>query len=103
MTHTLHTCTSALFGELVNIYLEQHANSTTELLLKRVLTALVHHCDKPDQFTPISDVLVSLFTTAPLETCIRSMVPLTIIVGVRRGTRLTREAVPFVPVTFFYY
>ena len=95
--HTLHTCTSALFEELLKVYCSAQYRSSTETLLKRIITALIHHCDNAEQFSPISDLLVSRFVGSTPKELPYVMALLSTACSVRKGSRMTRT---FLWVTF---
>ncbi|KIJ51368.1 hypothetical protein M422DRAFT_203512 [Sphaerobolus stellatus SS14] len=91
VAHTLHTCTPSLFTDLIGSYLQEEANSAKKLMLKRVLTALIHHCNNAEQFTPISDIIVSLFIDSPTSQLLPIMTVLSTVTSVRKGSRLSQN------------
>lgn len=103
VAQTLHMCTSSLITSVVDCYLDK-SNAQPQItgkLLRRVLTALVHHCPKAAQFTVLGDLLVEklddilqeLVSSAPddVETIRRMLDVMSVPCAVRRGSRLTRE------------
>lgn len=88
----LHSCTSALFDVLLKIYRSAQHRSNVEILLRRVITALIHHCDNAEQFFPVSDLLVSRFVGATPEELPYIMPLLSSACSVRNGSRMTRTS-----------
>ncbi|GJJ08423.1 hypothetical protein Clacol_002639 [Clathrus columnatus] len=58
VARTLHTCTAPLFEDLLSLHISDDGGHSA-ILLKRIITALTHHCEKPEQFLPFADVLIS--------------------------------------------
>jgi U3 small nucleolar RNA-associated protein 20 len=92
VSQTLHTSASPIISALLNHYLECE-NSSSALLLHRVLTALAHHVQTADQYAPLADVLVSSLTTAVVgnnpDLVRRALDAVTIPCAVRQGSRLS--------------
>jgi hypothetical protein len=93
VSHTLHTCTSALFRPMLSFYLESSDSAACNTLFRRVITALIHHCDAPAQFSPISDSVMEKWTSVMNgnneEQARRILELSSLILSVRRGSRLT--------------
>lgn len=74
----------------------------TYTLIRRVLTALIHHVKKADQFTPLADLLVGKFaslskstqSTSPehIESLRRMLEIISVPTAVRQGSRLARKS-----------
>ena len=95
--HTLHTCTSALFDTLVSLHLSPEHRISTGNLLRRVITALVHHCHKAEHFSPISDILVSRFMSVASDEQAPFVTELLYIAcAVRCGSRMARTFIEIV-------
>lgn len=90
VAHTLHTCTPALFKELLAVHLSAQHHSHTQLLLIRVITALIHHCNNAEEFSPVSDILVSRYVDATPEEQPYAMTLLSTACSVRKGSRMSR-------------
>lgn len=64
VSHTLHTSSSSILAPVLEHYLSASSSESSSdeeslyALLRRTLTALIHHCDSPDQFSSIADVVV---------------------------------------------
>ena len=99
MSQTLHTVSPYIVAALIDGHLESNAPSQTHTCVRRVLTALIHHCRGADQFTPAADVLASHLdtTTSNLESepsidyvkLVRMLDILSVACSVRQGSRLT--------------
>lgn len=86
---------------LLAYYLSTEAPETTYTLIRRVLTALIHHVKNAGQFSPLADLLVQEFSTISkstkstspedLERLRRMLEILTVPSSVRQGSRLTRR------------
>ncbi|KAF8514623.1 armadillo-type protein [Gautieria morchelliformis] len=93
VTHALHTSTAVLFEELLTVHLSAQYRSHTATLMRRVITAVTHHCDKAEQFSPISDLLVSRFLGATPEELPYLMPLLSTAFSVRKGSRMTQNQI----------
>ncbi|KAI6117784.1 armadillo-type protein [Pisolithus thermaeus] len=64
VSHTLHTASPSILGPVIEHYLSASPSESSSdeeslyILLRRTLTALIHHCDGPGQFSSIADVVV---------------------------------------------
>lgn len=66
VSQTLHTTSPSIIAPIFDHYLSSATPPSTSSnpedllynLLRRTLTALIHHCAGPEQFSPIADVLV---------------------------------------------
>ncbi|KAJ7773254.1 hypothetical protein B0H16DRAFT_1304430, partial [Mycena metata] len=104
VSQTLHTCTPSIVLPLLNYHLASPAPLSSEptprtyTLLRRLLTALIHHVRNAEHFAAVGDVLVDRFIlltqeTSPddLETFRRMMDLISIPAAVRNGSRLTQK------------
>ncbi|KAJ7475832.1 armadillo-type protein [Mycena latifolia] len=105
VSQTLHTCTPSIVFPLLNYHLSAAPSSSadptprTYTLLRRLLTALIHHVRNAENFASVGDVLVDRFilltqgTTSEddLETLRRMMDLISIPAAVRTGSRLTQK------------
>jgi len=86
---------------LIASYLSSTAPTQLYTLVRRVLTALLHHVQKPEQFSTVIDPLLNDFQAAiqsepddehGSERRCRMMNVLLVPVAVRQGSRLTRTS-----------
>jgi len=100
VSQTLHTCTISIFMPLLEYHLSSSANtSTTNTLIRRTLTALVHHVKNAEQFELLSNLIVQKFSELLKLTDIKSesdverlrkMIEVVgVVCSVRQGSRLT--------------
>jgi hypothetical protein len=100
VSQTLHTCTPSLFEPLLSYHLSLAADSKSlYTLLRRSLTALIHHVKNADQFTLVSEIVVHKLLTAlkttdassadDVERLRRILDVASVVAGVRQGSRLT--------------
>ena len=79
---------------LIQHYLACDNPDETHTLVRRVLTALIHHCKGADQFAPVSDVIIKLYldelNTADEERIRRVLEVVSVVCSVRQGSRMTR-------------
>ncbi|KAF7316852.1 DRIM domain-containing protein [Mycena chlorophos] len=96
VSQTLHTCTLAVVAPLVEFHLSSSPSpSRTYTLLKRLITALIHHVRNADNFSVVGtllvDKLVARAAGEPDSDSLRVLVDLVVIpTSVRNGSRLTR-------------
>ncbi|KAI0782968.1 armadillo-type protein [Abortiporus biennis] len=94
VSQTLHTTTPTIFTPLLGHYLSCDDPDISFTVLRRLLTALAHHCKTSEQYSPLSDILVKSFSdfniseTPPL---VRLLELLTVPCSVRQGSRLTAK------------
>ena len=96
VAQTIHTCAphlvvSALESDLT---VPETRHSFTSKVIRRVLTALVHHCAKAEQFSTISEPLIDSFAenagmSESVEKIARVLGVIAVVCGVRQGSRLT--------------
>ncbi|KAF9479084.1 hypothetical protein BDN70DRAFT_879151 [Pholiota conissans] len=102
VSQTLHTCAPSLFEHLISYHLALSADSRPiYTLLRRSLTALIHHVKTADQFTLVSDIvlqkLISTVKTTDalkeddVERLRRILDVTSVVVSVRQGSRLTES------------
>ncbi|THH09644.1 hypothetical protein EW145_g1873 [Phellinidium pouzarii] len=96
VAQTLHTCAPALVLSCLEYHMgaSEAQLKTTSKLLRRLLTALIHHCAKAEQFASIAEPLVEKFETMAdvlydLEDVRRMMFVLVVPCSVRQGSRLS--------------
>ncbi|KAI9063947.1 hypothetical protein FKP32DRAFT_1603293 [Trametes sanguinea] len=95
VSQTLHTATSSLLAPLVRFHLTSEAPEDSFTLVRRVLTALIHHVKGPEQFAPVSEAIVSVYTEVLKEadeekTC-RILDVVSVVCSVRQGSRMTHK------------
>ncbi|KAI0364815.1 hypothetical protein BV20DRAFT_955505 [Pilatotrama ljubarskyi] len=95
VSQTLHTATASLIGPLVRFHLSSDAPEDSFTLVRRVLTALIHHCKGPEQFAPVSEVIVSLYHEVIKDTDVektgRVLDVVSVVCSVRQGSRMTHK------------
>lgn len=82
---------------LLQIYLRSQEPSLTYTCLRRLLTALIHHCRGAEQFLPVSELLterfISLAGSLILDEdndCLDRFVEvISVVSSVRQGSRMT--------------
>ncbi|KAG6897519.1 hypothetical protein C0992_000745 [Termitomyces sp. T32_za158] len=107
VSQTLHTATPSIFSPLLEAHLASECPETTYILIRRTLTALIHHVKNSSAFAPLADILIQRFTatianlTASPFTpsddtieCVRKMLEImSIPSAVRQGSRLAQNHV----------
>ncbi|KAG6834514.1 hypothetical protein H0H93_009222, partial [Arthromyces matolae] len=104
VSQTLHTVTPSIFTALIDVYLTSEDQETTYTLIRRSVTALIHHVKNSATFAPLADLLVQRFTTTVgnlnsstppteenIENLRRMLEILSIPTAVRQGSRLTQN------------
>ncbi|KAG6840218.1 hypothetical protein C0991_008139 [Blastosporella zonata] len=106
VSQTLHTATPSLFAPLLAAHMASDDPEVTHTLIRRALTALIHHVKNPTAFAPLADLLVQQFTviiggledTSPstasddfVERLRRMLETLSIPTAVRQGSRMTQN------------
>lgn len=92
VAQSLHTATPSIIAPLVEYYLASDEYEEAFTLLRRVLTALIHHVKSADQFSPVADVIIERLKQEPYtESRLEKILPVAVIVcSVRQGSRLSR-------------
>lgn len=99
VSQTLHTSTTSIFLPVLDYYLSTSSNTnTTYTLIRRSLTALIHHVKNAEQFELLGDLIVQNFfdilksTDISSESDIERLRKMIEVVGVvcsvRQGSRL---------------
>ncbi|PIL29525.1 hypothetical protein GSI_08333 [Ganoderma sinense ZZ0214-1] len=95
VSQTLHTVTSSLVSPLVQYYLDADSPEEAFTLVRRVLTALIHHCKGADQFSAVSDAVVKRYEevvkSADEERIRRILEVVTVVCSVRQGSRMSHK------------
>lgn len=101
VSQTLHTCTPSIVLPLLNYHLFTSSSAPrTHTLLQRLFTALIHHVQNADNFSPVGDILLDAFIVRAqgtissendLETLQRMVDVISIPASVRNGSRLTGQ------------
>ena len=108
VSQTLHTCTASLFRPLLIYHITSSTTSErTHTLIRRSLTAFIHHVKSADQFSPVAEILISQFdltlrwysdassvsqTTVPVHEQLRRVLEVIAVpCSVRQGSRLSRK------------
>jgi U3 small nucleolar RNA-associated protein 20 len=98
VSQSLHTSTTSLLSTLVTYHLSCSNPIQTYKLIRRLLTALIHHCKSAEQFSPVADYLVNEYSTAVTsksiendhERLFRILRVVSVPCAVRGGSRLAR-------------
>jgi U3 small nucleolar RNA-associated protein 20 len=99
VSQTLHTCTPSIFTPLLEYHLSSNTNThTTHTIIRRSLTALVHHVKNAEQFELLADLIIQKFSDLLKSTDInsesdverlRKMIEVVgVVCSVRQGSRL---------------
>ncbi|KAK2463026.1 hypothetical protein APHAL10511_004681 [Amanita phalloides] len=108
VSQTLHTCTSSLIRPLLSHHLTSSARpKSTHLLIRRSLTAFIHHVKSADQFSPIVEIVIDQFDSvlrhyaeaSPVDQTViptserfrRALEVVVVPCSVRQGSRLTHS------------
>ncbi|KNZ75043.1 U3 small nucleolar RNA-associated protein 20 [Termitomyces sp. J132] len=105
-SQTLHTATSSIFSSLMEAHLASGGPEKTYTLIRRTLTALIHHVKDSSAFAPLADLLFQCFTTTvvgltpaspsttsdvTIERVRRMLEIMSIPCAVRQGSRLAQN------------
>ncbi|KAF7327783.1 DRIM domain-containing protein [Mycena kentingensis (nom. inval.)] len=93
VSQTLHTCTPLILSPVVAFHLAK-PSSRTYTLLKRLLTALIHHVRNADNFAVAAELLVEKLVSlegADWEALKTAIDLVSIPASVRNGSRLTQK------------
>lgn len=106
-SHTLHISSAALLQAILDFHMSP-SNETpqrSEQLLRRILTALVHHCSQPEQFTPIASLLLQKLSCVAEEdpaqdlyydeTVRRILEVISVPCSARKGSRFNSEYISY--------
>lgn len=99
VSQTLHTATTSIIRPLAEYYVDADDEEATYTLVRRVLTALIHHCKDKEQFSSVADMLVAQFDQLVKdhidEERLRRMLEIaSVVCSVRQGSRLLRACKP---------
>ncbi|KAF6761034.1 hypothetical protein DFP72DRAFT_1002832 [Ephemerocybe angulata] len=93
VSQTLHTATSSIFSPLLAYHLKTDNPEPTFNLIRRTLTALIHHVKNAEQFSSLGNLVVqqvkASIKTGEEEQTRRAVLVATIPCSVRQGSRLT--------------
>ncbi|KAG6335501.1 hypothetical protein ID866_3590 [Astraeus odoratus] len=101
VSQTLHTTSVSLIAPLVDHYLSCDNPDALYHLLRRTLTSLAHHCKGPEQYSAVGDAIISRWCSMvsnaslddeSLERVRRMLQLISVLCGVRQGSRLTRAS-----------
>ena len=99
VSQTLHTSTASIFTPLLEYYLSTSSNTnTTYTLIRRSLTALIHHVKNAEQFESLGDLIVQKFldilkstdmnSESDVERLRKMIEAVGVVCSVRQGSRL---------------
>ncbi|KAI0060580.1 hypothetical protein BV25DRAFT_946008 [Artomyces pyxidatus] len=96
VSQTLHTAAPSVVSALVRGHLASADPARSHTCVRRVLTALIHHCKGADQFAPVSEVLVqelssNIAAAGPDEHVRRMLDVVAVVASVRKGSRLSAK------------
>ncbi|CAL1711913.1 unnamed protein product [Somion occarium] len=94
VSQTLHTISPTVFAPLLQYYLTCEEPDQSFTVLRRMLTALAHHCKTSEQYSPIADIIVEELAKAEpaeIERLRRLLEIATVPISVRQGSRLTAK------------
>ncbi|KAI0316098.1 armadillo-type protein [Amylostereum chailletii] len=107
VSQTLHTASPSIISPLLSSHLDVSEASQTHTLIRRVLTALIHHCKGPEQFSPVAEILLSKLIDVNKKDNSNGAEPLRRILGiiavicsVRQGSRLSAKQLATVATQF---
>ncbi|CAA7260357.1 unnamed protein product [Cyclocybe aegerita] len=92
VSQTLHTCAASVFSPLLSYHVAVSDPKPTYTLLRRALTALIHHVKNSEQFVPVAELVVQKLSTTDktdVEQLRRVVEVASVICSVRQGSRLT--------------
>jgi U3 small nucleolar RNA-associated protein 20 len=95
VSQTLHTCAGSLIASLTDCYLTSDTADLSYTLLRRVLTALIHHCNGSEQFYVVASLVVDRFCTLSQAEDVnyqqlqRAMQIMSVVCSVHQGSRLS--------------
>ncbi|OAX32581.1 hypothetical protein K503DRAFT_870071, partial [Rhizopogon vinicolor AM-OR11-026] len=95
VSQTLHTSAGSLISSLIDCHLTSDNARLSYTLLRRVLTALVHHCNGSEQFSVVACLVVDRFCTLSQAEDLnhqqlqRAMQITSVVCAVRQGSRLS--------------
>ncbi|KAG1882502.1 armadillo-type protein [Suillus subluteus] len=95
VSQTLHTSAGSSMAFLIDCHLTGDRPELTYTLLRRVLTALIHHCNGPEHFSIVASLIVDRFCAvsqadgANRQHLQRVMQITSVICAVRQGSRLS--------------
>ncbi|KAG1818154.1 armadillo-type protein [Suillus subaureus] len=95
VSQTLHTSAGSSMASLIDCHLTSDHPELTYTLLRRVLTALIHHCNGPEHFSIVASLIVDRFCAVSQaddtnhQHLQRAMQITSVICAVRQGSRLS--------------
>ncbi|KAG2102831.1 armadillo-type protein [Suillus discolor] len=95
ISQSLHTSAGSSIASLIDCHLTSDRPELSYTLLRRVLTALIHHCNGPEDFSVVASLIVDSFCVvsqaggANHQDLQRVMQITSVICAVRQGSRLS--------------
>ena len=97
MSQTLHTTTRSIIEPLLKVHIRSQQHALTHTCIRRLLTALIHHCRSAEQFLPVSELLTEKITSVAgsieferdANGLNRIIEIIAIVTSVRQGSRVT--------------
>ncbi|KAF8991462.1 armadillo-type protein [Cyathus striatus] len=103
VSQTLHTATISIITPLVSYHLTTEQPEATATIIRRTLTALIHHVKTADQFSALGDALIKQYLKAlegvepasaeKMEEFRRMVEVIAVPCAVRQGSRLTEPQI----------
>lgn len=95
MAQSLHTAATSIYTPLIDHYLACENDVIVFALIRRTLTALIHHVKSAEQFVPVADVIIKHLEGPILDQqkLGRILSLAAVVSSVRRGSRLSRKFV----------
>lgn len=99
VSQTLHTTAPSIIAPLLKVHLRSQQRALTHSCIRRLLTALIHHCKSAEQFLPVSELLTErIFSAAQsveferdADGLDRIIEIIAVVTSVRQGSRLTAD------------
>ncbi|KAI9441558.1 armadillo-type protein [Lactarius indigo] len=99
VSQTLHTTTPSIIAPLIKVHLRSQQRALTHNCIRRLFTALIHHCKSAEQFFPVSELLTEQFTSAArsveferdADGLDRIIEIIAVVTSVRQGSRVTAD------------
>ena len=101
VSQTLHTTAASLIGSLIDCHLTSDNVELSYTLLRRVLTALIHHCNSLEQFSVVASLVIDRFCALSQAEDLdnqklqRAMHITSVVCAVRQGSRLSCMSLSF--------
>ncbi|KAI9508384.1 armadillo-type protein [Russula earlei] len=110
VSQTLHTVTPSIVAPLLQVHLRGQDPALTHTCLRRLLTALIHHCKGAEHFLPVSELLIQRFiifarsveSDHDTDALSRFLEVISVVSSVRQGSRLTADQLSTITTTLSF-